>query len=123
MIIIVIQIYSHQYSHHHHNKSNNNDDNNNNSIKFFIIYVPSQQLQGQLQTQHSVYTGNYIMDKHNIKSKTYYKNVITKNYIHRTLVVWTNIINNFRLMSINVIERNGSDCKYVEVFIHHVGSI
>jgi hypothetical protein len=28
--------------------------NNNNSIQFFIIYVPSQQLQGQLQTQHSV---------------------------------------------------------------------
>jgi hypothetical protein len=27
----------------------------NNSIHFFIIYVPSQQLQGQLQTQHSVY--------------------------------------------------------------------
>jgi hypothetical protein len=26
----------------------------NNSIQFFIIYVPSQQLQGQLQTQHSV---------------------------------------------------------------------
>jgi hypothetical protein len=26
--------------------------NNNNSIQFFIIYVPSQQLQGQLQTQH-----------------------------------------------------------------------
>jgi hypothetical protein len=25
-----------------------------NSIQFFIIYVPSQQLQGQLQTQHSV---------------------------------------------------------------------
>jgi hypothetical protein len=25
-----------------------------------IIYVPSQQLQGQLQTQHSVDTGNYI---------------------------------------------------------------
>jgi cyclophilin family peptidyl-prolyl cis-trans isomerase len=31
------------------------DDNNNNSIQFFIIYVPSQQLQGQLQTQHIVY--------------------------------------------------------------------
>jgi hypothetical protein len=30
----------------------NND--NNNSIQFFIIYVPSQQLQGQLQPQHSV---------------------------------------------------------------------
>jgi hypothetical protein len=28
----------------------------NNSIQFFIIYVPSQQLQGQLQTQHSVGT-------------------------------------------------------------------
>jgi hypothetical protein len=26
------------------------DINNNNSIQFFIIYVPSQQLQGQLQT-------------------------------------------------------------------------
>jgi hypothetical protein len=33
-------------------------------IQFFIIYVLSQQLQGQLQTQHSVDTGNYIMDKH-----------------------------------------------------------
>jgi hypothetical protein len=29
---------------------------NNNSIQFFIIYVSSQQLQGQLQTQHSVDT-------------------------------------------------------------------
>jgi hypothetical protein len=28
--------------------------NFNNSIQFFIIYVLSQQLQGQLQTQHSV---------------------------------------------------------------------
>jgi hypothetical protein len=27
--------------------------------------MPSQQSQGQLQTQHSVDTGNYIMDKHN----------------------------------------------------------
>jgi hypothetical protein len=32
--------------------------------------VPSQQLQGQLQTQHSVDTSNYIMGKHNIKSKS-----------------------------------------------------
>jgi hypothetical protein len=38
-------------------------------IQFFIFYVPSQQLQGQLQTQHSVDTGNYIMDKHNMKPK------------------------------------------------------
>jgi hypothetical protein len=41
-----------------------------NSIQFFIIYVPSQQLGGELQAQHSVDTSNYIMDKHNIKSKT-----------------------------------------------------
>jgi hypothetical protein len=27
------------------------------------------------------------------------------------------------LMSINVIEINGSDCKYVEIFTHRVGSI
>jgi hypothetical protein len=38
-------------------------------IQFFIIYVPSQQLQGQLQTRRSVDTGNYIKDKHNIKSR------------------------------------------------------
>jgi hypothetical protein len=41
-----------------------------NLIQFFIIYVLSQQPQGQLLTQHSVDTCNYIMDKHNIKSKT-----------------------------------------------------
>jgi hypothetical protein len=28
-----------------------------NSFQFFIIYVPSQQLQGQLQIQHTVDTG------------------------------------------------------------------
>jgi hypothetical protein len=39
-------------------------------LQFFIIYVPSQQLQGQLQTQHSVDTSNYLMDKHKIKSKS-----------------------------------------------------
>jgi hypothetical protein len=47
-------------------------------IQFFIIYVPSQQLQGQLQTQHSVDTGNYITDKHNIKSKTNYRQALEK---------------------------------------------
>jgi hypothetical protein len=30
----------------------------NNSIQFFIINVPSQQLQRQLQTQNSVHIGN-----------------------------------------------------------------
>jgi hypothetical protein len=34
-----------------------------NWIQFFITYVPSQQLQSQLQKQHSVDTGNYIQDK------------------------------------------------------------
>jgi hypothetical protein len=42
-------------------------------IQFFIIYVLSQQPQGQLQTQHSVDTGNYIMDKHNLKTTTNYR--------------------------------------------------
>jgi hypothetical protein len=38
-------------------QSNSNSSSNNNnffSIQFFIIYVPSQQPQGQLQAQHSV---------------------------------------------------------------------
>jgi hypothetical protein len=39
------------------------------SIQFFIIYVTSQQLQGQLQTQKSVDTGNHIKDKNNIKTR------------------------------------------------------
>jgi hypothetical protein len=34
-------------------------------IQFYIIYVPSQQLQGQIQ--HSVDTGNHSKDKLNIK--------------------------------------------------------
>jgi hypothetical protein len=42
-------------------------------IILFIIYVPCQQLQDQLQTQHSVDTSNYIIDSHNIKSKTNYR--------------------------------------------------
>jgi hypothetical protein len=50
--------------------SDNYRDGNNNSIQFFIICVPSQQLQGQLRTQHSVDTGNYIMGEHNLKSKS-----------------------------------------------------
>jgi hypothetical protein len=47
----------------------NSNSNNNNSIQFFIIYVLSQQLQGQLQTQHRADIHNYIMDTHNIKSR------------------------------------------------------
>jgi hypothetical protein len=43
--------------------------NNNNSIQFFIIYVLSQHLQGQLQTQRSVHISNYIVEQHNTESK------------------------------------------------------
>jgi hypothetical protein len=39
-------------------------------IQFFIIYVPSQQLQGQLHTQHSVDKSSNIREKLIIKSKT-----------------------------------------------------
>jgi ABC-type antimicrobial peptide transport system permease subunit len=51
------------------------------SVQFFIIYVPSQQLQGQLQTQHSVDTSNYIMVKQNIKSKTNYRQALKEKHI------------------------------------------
>jgi hypothetical protein len=33
-----------------------------NSIQFFIIYVPSQQPNGQLQTQHNLNAGSYIIE-------------------------------------------------------------
>jgi hypothetical protein len=44
-----------------HARHNNN--NNNNSIQFFIINVPTQQLQRQLQTQHNVDIGTKIKSK------------------------------------------------------------
>jgi hypothetical protein len=43
----------------------------NNSLKLFIIYVPSQLLQGQLQKQHSVDTVNYIKDKQKDKDNSH----------------------------------------------------
>jgi hypothetical protein len=42
--------------------------------------VLSQEPQGQLQIEHSVDTGNYIMDKHNIKSETNYRQVLEEKY-------------------------------------------
>jgi hypothetical protein len=44
--------------------------NNNISIQFLIIYVPSQQPNGQLQTQHSPDAGIYIIDKHKLQTST-----------------------------------------------------
>jgi hypothetical protein len=41
--------------------------------------MPSQQLQGQLQTQHNVDTGYYIMDTHNIKPKINYRKLLEEN--------------------------------------------
>jgi uncharacterized protein YpmB len=51
-------------------------------IQFFIIYVPSQQPQGQLQTQHSVDKSNYNMDNHNIKSKSNYRQALEEKHIN-----------------------------------------
>jgi hypothetical protein len=70
---------------YNNNNNNNNKNNNNNSVlsvQFFIIFVPSQQLQGQLQTQHSADTGSHIMDKHNIKSKINYRQVLGEKHIN-----------------------------------------
>jgi hypothetical protein len=44
--------------------------------------VPSQQPQGQLQTQHSVDTNSYDMDNHNIKSKTSYRQALEEKHIN-----------------------------------------
>jgi hypothetical protein len=48
-------------------------------IQFFIIYVPNQQPQGQLQTQHSVNKSNYIMGNYNIKSGSNYRQALEEN--------------------------------------------
>jgi hypothetical protein len=48
-----------------------NNNNINNLIQFFIIiYVPSQLPKGQLQTQHSLDTGNYIICKPKLQART-----------------------------------------------------
>jgi hypothetical protein len=48
--------------------------------------VPSQQLLGQLQAQPSVDRGNYIMDKHNIKSKIKYRKLLEETHLARSLL-------------------------------------
>jgi hypothetical protein len=52
-------------------------------IQFFIIYVPSQKPQGQLQTEHSVDTANYIMGNHN-KSKTNFRQALEEDTLMQT---------------------------------------
>jgi hypothetical protein len=63
-------------------------------MKFFIIYVPSQQPQGQLQTEHSVDTSDYIMDMHSIKSKTNYRQALEENTLMQTSKQTNNNNNN-----------------------------
>jgi hypothetical protein len=48
-------------------------------MQLFIIHAESQQLQGQLQAQHSVDTSNYITEQCNIKSKANYRQAMEKN--------------------------------------------
>jgi hypothetical protein len=65
-----------------HGKTTETDDDDDNSIQFFIFYVLSQQLQGQLQIQHSLDTSNYITEQYNIKSKTNYRQALEKIHIN-----------------------------------------
>jgi hypothetical protein len=69
------------------------------SIKFFIIYVPNQQLQGQLQTQHIVDTGNYMKDKHNVK-------ILWSKWKRWALYLITYIINRFNNVINEIIKFN-----------------
>jgi hypothetical protein len=57
-------------------------------IQLFIIYVLSQQPKGQLQTQHSVETGNYITHKHNIKTRE----ITGKSWWKKIIIIIINII-------------------------------
>jgi hypothetical protein len=58
----------------------NNNNNNNNSIVYYLCAESTATR--QLQTQHIVNTGNYIMDKHNINSKTNYRQALEEKHIN-----------------------------------------
>jgi hypothetical protein len=64
---------------------------NNNSVQLFILYVWSQQLHDQLQTQHNAIIGNYILDSHNIKSGVNYRNTIMQKQTNKQIETITNI--------------------------------
>jgi hypothetical protein len=58
-------------------KTHNDDDNNNNSIKFnYLLFMCRV---NSFKATYSVDTSNYIMDKHNIKSETNYRQGLEKN--------------------------------------------
>jgi t-SNARE complex subunit (syntaxin) len=70
--------------------------------------VPSQQPKGQLQTQHSVETGNYSIDKHNIKrqrqitGKHRWKKIIIIVIIIIIIIIIINYINSVKIFSLRV---------------------
>jgi hypothetical protein len=68
-------------------------------ILFFIIYVPSQQPKGQLQTQHRIETGNYIIDKRNIKTKTNYRPALVEEK-EIIIIIFINSVKMFSLYSL-----------------------
>jgi hypothetical protein len=64
--------------------------------------VPSQQPKGQLQTQHSVETGNYIIDKNNIKNT---KTITGKHWWKKIIIIVIiiiNFINSVKIFSLRV---------------------
>jgi hypothetical protein len=77
-------------------KENNNNNNliQFNSIQFFIVYVPNQQPNGQLQTQHSLDAGIYIIDKHKLQASTG----------GRKIIIIIDSINSVKIFSLRVKE-------------------
>jgi hypothetical protein len=53
----------------------------NNNLIFYYLCAKST-AKSQLQTQHSVETGNYIIDKQNVKTKTNYRQAVVEDDDH-----------------------------------------
>jgi hypothetical protein len=73
------------------------------SIQFFIIYVPSQQPNGQLQTQHSLDTDNYIIYKLN------YRQALVEEE-KKLIIAIINSINSVKIFSLRVLKKNIHIC-------------
>jgi hypothetical protein len=88
--------------------------------------MPSQHLQDQLQTQHNVDTGNYIMDTHNIKQKINYGKLLEENTLMEKVNKQTSkqtkmrgnknyITQNIIISSLRQIEVTIQKSKYLEI--------
>jgi hypothetical protein len=55
-------------------------NNNNNKIPYYLRAQPTAAR--PITDRHSVNTSNYIVDKHNIKSKTNYKQALEEKHIN-----------------------------------------